>query len=231
MGYIIGVLFGCGFLLIAWSWSTSEQSRRHRMRAASTAKKSARLRARDHQRRIERWPDVVDDVASGIKAGLSLPQSVFLIGDHGPLIFREPFVTSARHYLETGSFPSALSHLQSDLSDPIGDRFVVAIKVAYELGGSNLGTLMRSLADSIREDIKLRGELQARQSWTINGARLAVAAPWVTAAVLSLRSDAIAAYTSPAGMRLLGVCLALSIVAYGVMLRVGRLPTAIRVFS
>lgn len=230
MGYLVGALAGFGALLIVWSWSAHEKTISILM-PKSTKPRSVRSHAREFRRRSEAWPDVVDDVASGIRAGLSLPQAVFLIGDHGPESFREPFVASARNYVDSCSFVSALNHLQTQLADPIGDRFVVAIKVAYELGGSDLGSLMRSLADSIREEIKLRGELAARQSWTINGARLAVAAPWVTAAVLSLRSDAISAYTSPGGLRLLATCLVFSFVAYRVMLRVGRLPTGIRVFT
>ena len=229
MGYLIGLCFGLGVLSLAWSGNKESVIPRrlvaHRIRLFGTHKRG------DVRKRKLSWPDVVDDVASGIKSGLSLPQAVFLIGDHGPIGFRESFSRAARLYVQSGNFTLALNELQRDLADPIGDRFVVAIKVAHEIGGSDLGSLMRALAESIREDLKLRGELEARQSWTINGARLAVAAPWVTAAVLSLRSNAIDAYSSPSGMKLLFMCLLLSVAAYRIMLRIGRLPLAVRVFT
>ena len=38
----------------------------------------------------------------------------------------------------------------------------------------------------LREDLRTRGELRARQSWTVNGARVAVCAPWLVLALLQV---------------------------------------------
>ena len=76
----------------------------------------------------------------------------------------------------------------------------------------------------IREDLRTRGELEARQSWTVNGARLAVAAPWVVLALLSTRAQSAAAYNSATGVAVLvGGALACA-VAYRLMVAIGRLP-------
>lgn len=230
MGGLIGLMFGCGVMLALWSRSSSLSSLPELSESQLTSRWKFFVRNRAHS--VESaWPDVVDDVASGIRAGLSLPQAVFAIGSQGPDSLRAPFARAALSYREEGSFVGAMNMLQRDLADPVGDRFVMAIKVAYELGSSDLGTLMRALSDSIREDIKMRGELVARQSWTVNGARLAVSAPWVTAGILSLRSDAGEVYASPTGIKVLVVCFGLSLLAYAVMLRIGRLRTDVRVYS
>ena len=75
----------------------------------------------------------------------------------------------------------------------------------------------------------MRGELESRQSWTVNAARLAVAAPWVLLVLLSTRPAAVAAYNTPAGVLVLVVGGVISFAAYRLMMRIGRLPVENRV--
>lgn len=56
-----------------------------------------------------------------------------------------------------------------------------------------------------------------------------MAAPWVVLAMLSLRPEAVAAYDTTAGLVVLAVGGGVSLVAYRVMLRIGRLPDDQRV--
>ena len=79
------------------------------------------------------------------------------------------------------------------------------------------------------EDLRTRGELRARQSWTINGARVAVCAPWLVLALLSTRPQAARAYATTTGGLVLLVGALASAIAYRLMLRLGRLPEEERV--
>ena len=54
--------------------------------------------------------------------------------------------------------------------------------MAREVGGTDLGRLLRTLSAFLREDARTRAELETRQGWTVNAARLAVAAPWIVLA-------------------------------------------------
>lgn len=47
--------------------------------------------------------------------------------------------------------------------------------------------MLRALAQFVRDDVRILNELSARQQWTVSGAPLAVAAPWVVLAFLSTR--------------------------------------------
>ncbi len=102
--------------------------------------------------------------------------------------------------------------------------------MAREVGGTDLGRLLRTLSAFLREDARTRAELETRQGWTVNAARLAVAAPWIVLALLSLRPEAVDAYNS---RRRAWSCspsaAALCLVAYRVMVRIGRLPEEERV--
>jgi tight adherence protein B len=63
----------------------------------------------------------------------------------------------------------------------------------------------------------------------LNAARLAVAAPWVVLGLLSLRPEAVAAYDTTSGFVVLATGGALCLLAYRVMVRIGRLPEDERV--
>jgi len=86
-----------------------------------------------------------------------------------------------------------------------------------------------SLDQFLRDDARTRAELEARQGWTVNAARLALAAPWAVLALLALRPEAVVAYDSAAGSLVLLVGGLVSIAAYRLMLRVARLPEEERV--
>ncbi|MBL0885045.1 type II secretion system F family protein [Myceligenerans indicum] len=189
-----------------------------------------RARARSRERTLRAvWPDVVDHLASGVRAGLSLPEAVAQLAERGPVPLREPFARFARDFRASGRFGDSLTALKDRLADPVADRIVEALRVTHDVGGRDLGRLLRTLSGFLRDDLRTRGELEARQSWTVNGARVAVAGPWLVLALLATRPGAVGAYDTPAGAAVLVVGAACSAVAYRVMLRVGRLPAEARV--
>ena len=95
--------------------------------------------------------------------------------------------------------------------------------------GASLTT--SALRGVIRDDARTRSEMEARQAWTVNGARLAVAAPWLVLLFMTLQSDVIRRYASPAGTVVLACGAAACLVAYRLMMRIGRLPTERRILS
>ena len=101
--------------------------------------------------------------------------------------------------------------------------------MARQVGGSELGRLLRTLSNFLRADARTRGEIEARQSWTINAARLSVASPWLVLVFLSLRPETVARYDSRAGVLVLAVGAAVCATAYRVMIRIARLPPEERV--
>jgi tight adherence protein B len=189
-----------------------------------------RMRARK-RRAVMRdlWPDVVDNIGSAVRAGLALPEALSQLTIRGPEELRPAFAAFAEDYRATGRFKECLDRLKERLSDPVADRLIESLRIAREVGGSDLGRLLRTLSAFLREDARTRAELETRQGWTINAARLAVAAPWIVLAMLSTRPDSLQAYSRPAGVLVLATGGALSFVAYRLMVRVGRLSEEGRV--
>lgn len=183
-----------------------------------------RLRARR-----EAWPEAVDHLVSGVRAGLSLPEALSALGSSGPADLRPAFARFAAAHRATGSFDRCLEQLAEELADPVGDRVAEALRLAREVGGTGLGGLLRGLSRFLREDARTRGELEARQSWTVNAARVALAAPWLVLLLLATQSSTITAYNSAAGALVLAIGGGVSYAAYLIMRRIGELPIERRV--
>ena len=170
------------------------------------------------------WPDVVDHLLSGVRAGLSLPQALAALADSAPEPVRAPFRAFRRDYLRTAQFTECLDTLKASLADPVADRIVETVRMAREVGGTELPTVLRSLSHYLRADAAVRAEVDARQSWVRTAARLGVVAPWIVLLMLSSRPEAAAAYNSAGGAVLVVGGLAATLVAYRLMIALGRLP-------
>jgi len=186
----------------------------------------ARRRLREF---AEVWPEAVDNLASAVRAGMSLPDALAALAVRGPEPLRPAFDGFALDYQVTGRFGECLDRLKDELADPVGDRVVEGLRIAREVGGGELGRLLRNLSGYLRDDARTRSEMESRQAWTVNGARLAVAAPWLVLLIMSFQSDVIHRYASPAGVVVLAVGASLCVAAYWLMMRIGRLPVERRI--
>lgn len=192
----------------------------------------ALLRRRRRRRSLELrelWPEAVDNLASAVRAGMSLPEGLSALAVRGPEQLRPSFARFAQDYRISGRFGESLDRLKADLADPVGDRVAEALRTAREVGGTDLGRLLRTLSTFLREDARTRSELEVRQGWTVAAARLALAAPWAMLLLLSVHSAAVAAYRTSSGVVVLAVGGGVSYAAYRVMVRIARLPEERRV--
>lgn len=190
------------------------------------------VHSRARRRRVamrEAWPEAVDNLASAIRAGLSLSEALAQLGENGPKQVRPAFTAFAEDFRVLGRFDDSLTALKDRLADPVADRIIESLRVTREVGGSDLGRVLRTLSMFLRDDARTRGEIEARQSWVVNGARVAVVAPWLVLLLLCTRSETAAAYGTPAGMTVVAGGALSTVVAYRLMTRVARLPAEERV--
>ena len=225
MGLIAGLLSAIGIIL---AWGAIREPMKFRKQTSASSRK---VFAKRSKLPADVWPDVVDDLASAIRAGLSLPHAVIELCNSGPEQLRPAFQLCRDQYQATGDFNAGLSLIAQNLKDPQADKFVASLQIAHEVGGADLGVLLRTLSEVMREELVLRGEIVARQSWTVNGAKLAVAAPWVTALVLSTRDTAANVYMSASGIRMLAICAVVSVLAYIAMMKIAELPAEKRLLA
>jgi len=189
-----------------------------------------RARARRRANRAL-WPDVVDHLVSAVRSGLSLPDGLAVLARSGPLHSRAAFEEFERDYRATADFSRCLDRLKQRLADPVADRILETLRMSREVGGSDLTTVLRNLSAYLRQEAVIRAEVEARQSWVVNAARLGAIAPWVVLLLLASRPEAALAYNSAGGVALIAGGLAITVVAYRIMLAIGRLPEESRWFQ
>jgi tight adherence protein B len=195
---------------------------------------TALVRRMRRQRLMElrdQWPEAVDNLASAVRAGLALPEAVAGLATHGPTPLRPAFSRFAAAYRASGRFGACLDSLSDELADPVGDRVCETVRIAREVGGHDLGTVLRTLSELLRTDARTRAEIETRQGFVVNGARVAAAAPWLVLLMLSTQSSTVKAYDSFTGVIVLSIGAFGCMIAYQVMLRVGRLPESPRVLQ
>ena len=170
------------------------------------------------------WPDVVDHLVASVRAGMSLPDSVGALAELGPAVTRPAFAEFDADFRRSGNFGQCIDRLKASLADPTADRILETLRMAREVGGTDVTAVLRGLSGYLREDAALRSEVVARQSWIRNAARLGVAAPWLLLLVLASRQETLVAYDSAAGSALIVVGVVVTLVAYRAMIALGRLP-------
>lgn len=191
--------------------------------------RARRVRLRRQRRAL--WSDVCDLLIASVRSGMSLPVAVASLSTSAPPAIRGAFLAFDHDLAASGHFDSSADRLKSTLADPIADRIIETLRMARQVGGTELTTVLRALADSVRADAALRAEVEARQSWIRGAAVLGLVAPWVILGLLALRPEGARAYTSAEGVVLVLCGAVVSFVAFRVMLRIGRLPEPRRWFG
>jgi tight adherence protein B len=161
---------------------------------------------------------------SSVRAGRPLPDAIAALAEQGPAALRDGFVLFERRWRETGTVGAALDAAKAHFADPTADRLLEILRMARQVGGTELPSVLRGLAAHLRQDLALRAEVEARQSWVTGAGKLGLAAPWLVLVLLATRPEAARAYGTPLGSLLIIAAAAVTLIAYRVMLALGRLP-------
>jgi tight adherence protein B len=137
---IVGSIFGAFGWFIPKIWLGRRQS--------------GRLKAFNNQ-----LADTIDLMGNSLRSGLSLVQSMEMISREGEPPVSDEFQRVVRE-IGLGVGPQdALVHLVRRVASDDLDLLVVAILVQFEIGG-NLSKILDSIASTIRERVKLKGEIR-----------------------------------------------------------------------
>ena len=149
------------------------------------------------------WPEVVDNIASAVRAGLALPEALSQLAIRGPEELRPRSPRSGRTTARRAGSTTASTGSRTGWPTRSATASGRVAADRPRGGGSDLGRLLRTLSTFLREDARTRAELETRQGWTVNAARLASAAPWIVLALLSFQRRLAAGLQHPAGVLVL----------------------------
>jgi tight adherence protein B len=190
-----------------------------------------RLRANARQRAFDSlWPQVFDSFQNAAAANLSTLEQLQYLALKGPERLRTQFAV-LHTQLDAGlPMAAALSGFKSRVGSRHADSLSLLIEISTELGGRGLGDWWRKAATEIRTEQALMGEVMAKQGWVLGSAKVALIAPWLIAFVLLRLEQNREAYASELGALVLFFGLFLSLVAYALVNKLGKLRVPERVF-
>ena len=199
--------------------------------ALGAALEILRLRANARQKALdELWPQVFDSFQNATSANLSTLEQLEYLASSGPARLRPQF-RILHGQLDAGvQLELALESFRNRLGSRNADYLCLLIEITSELGGRGLAQWWKKAASELRREQSLMGEVMAKQGWVMGSAKVALIAPWLIAFVLLRLEQNREAYASELGSLVLFFGLLLSLVAYALVNRLGKLRLPERVF-
>ncbi len=179
-------------------------------------KRSRRLRALERQ-----LPDAIDVLGGALEAGSSLPQSMGMVAREMTDPISGEFVRVVRDQELGLSQQEALDRMLLRCPSEDLDMLVTAINIQSRVGG-NLSKIMRSIALTIRERLRIKGEIKTLTAQGRISAKVIAGLPIALLAVISLMNPEFAhpLFFTTFGRFLLAGALAGIVVGYMVMMKI-----------
>jgi tight adherence protein B len=113
--------------------------------------------------------------------------------------------------------------LRERLADPVADRVIEVLRVAYERGGSAVPQLLADLAESTADDLRVEDEIRTESLEQRINARAVFVLPWLVLVLLCARDGPFREfYASGGGALVIAIAAVLSAVGAVVVGRLGR---------
>ena len=177
------------------------------------------------------WPDALRDLLASIAAGSTLLSALYDLSDRGPAPLRPAFARFRLMSRMMGLVP-ALEMTKEELGDPVSDRVIEVLLLAYEHGGGLVAEVLRDLVGEIIEDLRLDAEIRADgteqriESWVV------LVIPWLLLLFLSTSSEEYRAYYRSAdGLVVVALAAVWSLVGVLLMKRISRSVSEHRVLA
>jgi tight adherence protein B len=179
----------------------------------------------------EAWPDGLRDLLSSVRSGASLPTALESLALFGPDPLRETFERFDVYSRSLGVVP-ALEMVKDDLADPTSDRIIEVLILAYERGGTVVPEILEDLAEATTRDLWTMEQVRTDALEQKINSRVVFVLPWAVLVAMTARSGAFRDfYSSAAGLAVVGIGGAMSLVGVLIASRLGAQPGEPRVFG
>jgi tight adherence protein B len=145
------------------------------------------LKKRREAKFLNQFPDAIDVIVRGIKAGLPLGDSLRALATDAP----EPILTEFRHILETQAIGVPLGEACGKLFErmpvPEANFFAIVISIQQKSGG-NLSEALGNLSKVLRDRKKMKGKIKAMSTEAKASAAIIGALPIAVMAIVYITS-------------------------------------------
>jgi tight adherence protein B len=145
------------------------------------------LKKRRETRFLDQFPDAIDVIVRGIKAGLPLGDSLRALATDAP----EPILSEFRHILETQAVGVPLGDACAKLFErmplPEANFFAIVISIQQKSGG-NLSEALGNLSKVLRDRKRMKGKIKAMSTEAKASAAIIGALPIAVMAIVYITS-------------------------------------------
>jgi tight adherence protein B len=145
------------------------------------------LKKRRETKFLDQFPDAIDVVVRGIKAGLPLGDSLRALATDAP----EPILSEFRHILETQAVGVPLGDACAKLFErmplPEANFFAIVISIQQKSGG-NLSEALGNLSKVLRDRKRMKGKIKAMSTEAKASAAIIGALPIAVMAIVYITS-------------------------------------------
>ena len=143
-------------------------------------KKKKRMKALNSQ-----LPEALTIISNGLRAGFSFPQAMSVVSKEMEPPISEEFARVIRENSLGKPMEEALQNLTDRTDDEDLDMFVTALMIQRQVGG-NLAEVLDNISHTIRERIRIKGEIRTLTAQGRLSAIIICALPAVVAGVITL---------------------------------------------
>lgn len=173
--------------------------------------------------KMNQWLVLIDELASGVRAGLTISESLSQSLNKSEEPLRQDLIEAILEFNRSGQVSKVMKILQTQISDPVGIATLKLLAIVLITGSNDLATSLNILSNTSRENINLIQELKAKQAWVLNGAKISLIAPWVVLLTLWTQESVRTAYQNFMGQIILLLVAVIGIVGYVVMKKIGKI--------
>jgi tight adherence protein B len=142
---------------------------------------------REQNRRLIRFgdqlPDMINLMVNGLRAGYSTMQALESVSKEMPSPLNEEFRRVVQEMQLGVPMERALDNLLRRVPSPDLDFIITAINVQREVGG-NLAEILDNISHTIRERIRIKGEIRVLTTQVVTSARILTLLPFMLAIAL-----------------------------------------------
>lgn len=131
----------------------------------------------------QQLPDVLNLIVGSLRAGYGLIQAMKLVSQEMPSPSKDEYTRVVNEISLGYSLQQSLAHLVERMESEDLLMVVTAINIQNEVGG-NLGNILESIAETIRDRVKLEGEIRTLTSMQRMTGYMLAAMPFFVAVIL-----------------------------------------------
>ena len=205
MGSLLGLIFGCGL-------SIALLNRNHPVEL------KPRIQIPEKY-----WPQFCDDISSGIRAGLSFPESFWQAANSLPLLLQAEFFDIQKRCEAGEPFVTSVLEFSNNLENKTFSRIVHLATTAQSQNVSAISGILNDFAQNLRSDIALLHDIQGKQAVTKISAKVAAVAPLVVLLLTSSRQTVRDAFMTSTGFLVISATMFATLGSYLLMRKISRI--------